>query len=45
MTAKILDGKALAEEILAEVAIGVAEMRQKHGVTPGLAALLVAEME
>ncbi len=41
MTAKILDGKALAEEILAEVAIGVAEMRQKHGVTPGLAAVLV----
>lgn len=43
MTAKILDGKALAEEILGEVAAGVAEMQQKHGVTPGLAAVLVGD--
>ena len=43
MTAKILDGKALAEEIRGEVAIGVAEMQQKHGVTPGLAAVLVGD--
>ena len=41
MTAKILDGKALAEEIRGEVATGVAEMQQRHGVTPGLAAVLV----
>ena len=43
MTAKILDGQALAREIRAEVATGVAEMRQKHGVTPGLAAVLTGE--
>ena len=43
MTAKILDGKTLAEEIRGEVATGVAEMQQKHGVTPGLAAVLVGD--
>ena len=43
MTAKILDGKALAEEVRGEVATGVAEMQQKHGVTPGLAAVLVGD--
>ena len=43
LTAKILDGQALAAEIRSEVAAGVAEMRQKHGVTPGLAAVLVGE--
>ena len=43
MTANILDGKALAEEIRREVAMGVAEMQQKHGITPGLAAVLVGD--
>ena len=43
MPAKILDGKALAEEIRGEVATGVSEMQQKHGVTPGLAAVLVGD--
>lgn len=43
MTANILDGKALAEEIRGEVAMGVAEMQQKHGLTPGLAAVLVGD--
>ena len=43
MTAKILDGKALAEVVRGEVATGVAEMRQKHGITPGLAAVLVGD--
>ena len=43
MTAKILDGKALAEEIRGEVAVGVAEMQQRHGVTPGLVAVLVGD--
>jgi len=43
LTAKILDGKALAEEIRGEVAIGVAEMKQNHGVPPGLAAVLVGD--
>ncbi|MCH7842539.1 MAG: bifunctional methylenetetrahydrofolate dehydrogenase/methenyltetrahydrofolate cyclohydrolase FolD [Chloroflexi bacterium] len=43
MTAKILDGKALAEVIQAEVATGVAEIKERHGVTPGLAAVLVGD--
>tara|TARA_B100001105_G_scaffold248346_1_gene234009 strand:+ start:1384 stop:2280 length:897 start_codon:yes stop_codon:yes gene_type:complete len=43
LTANILDGKALAEEIRGEVAMGVAEMQQKHGITPGLAAVLVGD--
>ena len=40
---KILDGAALAKEVRARVAAGVLEMRQKHQVTPGLAAVLVGE--
>jgi methylenetetrahydrofolate dehydrogenase (NADP+)/methenyltetrahydrofolate cyclohydrolase len=43
LTAKILDGKALAAEIRGEVAASVAEMQLKHGVTPGLAAVLVGD--
>ena len=41
--AKILDGAALAKQVRGEVAAGVAEMRQKHQVTPGLAAILVGD--
>ena len=41
--AKILDGVALAREVRAEVAAGVAEMGDKHQVTPGLAVLLVGD--
>ena len=41
--AKILDGTALAQEVRAEVAQGVLEMGRKHGVTPGLAAILVGD--
>ena len=41
--AKVLDGAALAKQVRDEVALGVAEMREKHGVTPGLAAVLVGE--
>ena len=43
MTAKNLDGKTLAEKIRREVATGVAEIQKKHGVTPGLAAVLVGD--
>ena len=43
VTAKILYGKALAQEIRSEVAAGVAEMQRNHGVTPGLAAVLVGD--
>jgi methylenetetrahydrofolate dehydrogenase (NADP+)/methenyltetrahydrofolate cyclohydrolase len=41
--AKILDGSALAKQIRAEVAAGALELKQKFGVTPGLAAILVGD--
>ena len=41
--AKILDGTATSKEIRAQVAQDVAEMERKHGVTPGLAAVLVGD--
>ena len=41
--AKLIDGKRMAEEIRAEVADGVAEMKERHGVVPGLAVLLVGD--
>lgn len=43
MSAKILSGTDLAAEIRAEVADGVVEMHEKHGVTPGLAVVLVGD--
>jgi methylenetetrahydrofolate dehydrogenase (NADP+)/methenyltetrahydrofolate cyclohydrolase len=42
MTAKIIDGKAIAAEVRAEVAEEVKELAGK-GVTPGLATVLVGE--
>ncbi|MDP6550436.1 MAG: bifunctional methylenetetrahydrofolate dehydrogenase/methenyltetrahydrofolate cyclohydrolase FolD [Dehalococcoidia bacterium] len=41
--AKILDGKALAMEVRAEVAAGVAELGDKHRITPGVAVVLVGD--
>lgn len=41
--ATIIDGKAVAREVRAQVAEGVAELKEKHGVTPGLAVVLVGE--
>jgi len=41
--AKILDGKATAAEIRAEVAEGVKKLQVEKGVTPGLAAVLVGD--
>ena len=43
MAAKILSGTDLAAEIRADVAVGVVEMQEKHGVTPGLAVVLVGD--
>lgn len=42
MAAQILDGKAMSEELRAEIAIRV-EALKKRGVTPGLAVILVGE--
>src|SRR3990167_8358081 len=41
--AQIIDGKATAERIRAEVAVEVAALKAKHGLTPGLAVVLVGE--
>jgi methylenetetrahydrofolate dehydrogenase (NADP+) / methenyltetrahydrofolate cyclohydrolase len=43
LTAQILDGKALAQKVRARIADDVARLRAEHGVTPGLAAVLVGE--
>jgi methylenetetrahydrofolate dehydrogenase (NADP+)/methenyltetrahydrofolate cyclohydrolase len=42
-TPRILDGKATAREIRAEVAASCAELQQKHGVAPGLTVVLVGD--
>jgi methylenetetrahydrofolate dehydrogenase (NADP+)/methenyltetrahydrofolate cyclohydrolase len=43
MTAKILDGKAVADEVRAEVAREAAKLSAKLGRKPGLAAVLVGD--
>jgi 5,10-methylene-tetrahydrofolate dehydrogenase/methenyl tetrahydrofolate cyclohydrolase len=43
VSALILDGKAVAARLQEEIAEAVREMKQKHGITPGLAAVLVGE--
>lgn len=43
MTAIILDGKAIAKRVQDEIADAVVKMKADHGVTPGLAAVLVGE--
>jgi methylenetetrahydrofolate dehydrogenase (NADP+)/methenyltetrahydrofolate cyclohydrolase len=43
MTAKVIDGKAFAARVRADVAAHVAAMKQDHGITPGLAVVLVGE--
>lgn len=40
-TPRILDGKATAAEIRAEVAAGCAELAREHGIAPGLTVVLV----
>jgi methylenetetrahydrofolate dehydrogenase (NADP+) / methenyltetrahydrofolate cyclohydrolase len=41
VTARILDGKALATKVRARIADDVARLKAEHDVTPGLAAVLV----
>lgn len=41
MTAKIIDGKKIAAELRARIAGEVARLKSAHGVTPGLAVVLV----
>ncbi len=41
--ATLIDGKAIAAKVRAEVAAGVAEMKAKHGLVPGLAVMRIGE--
>ena len=43
MSAKIIDGKAVAQEIREELKKEVDEMKEKHGVVPGLVTILVGQ--
>jgi methylenetetrahydrofolate dehydrogenase (NADP+)/methenyltetrahydrofolate cyclohydrolase len=43
MTAAIIDGKAFAAKVRGEVAAHVARLKEKHGIQPGLAVVLVGE--
>ena len=43
MGATIIDGKAFAETVRGKVAAEVARLRADHGITPGLAVVLVGE--
>ncbi len=43
MTADIIDGKLMAEQIRAEIASAVRDLKQRANVTPGLAAVLVGD--
>ena len=43
MSARIIDGKAIAASIRQEVAEGVARLRAEHGIVPGLTVVLVGE--
>jgi methylenetetrahydrofolate dehydrogenase (NADP+)/methenyltetrahydrofolate cyclohydrolase len=41
--AQIIDGKAVAASVRADVAAGVAALKASHGIVPGLAVVLVGE--
>ena len=43
MTAKIISGTEIREQILEEIAAEVKEIKEKHGVVPGLVTILVGE--
>ncbi len=43
MTATVIDGKAFAAKVRGQVAEHVAMLKEEHGITPGLAVVLVGE--
>ena len=43
MAATIIDGKAFAADVRGQVAGHVARLKAEHGITPGLAVVLVGE--
>lgn len=43
MSAKIIDGSAIAKEMRQEIAVEAGQLKAEHGLTPGLATVLVGE--
>lgn len=43
MSAQIIDGTAIAAQIQQELATTVAELKEKHGIVPGLATVLIGD--
>src|SRR5882757_315920 len=43
MAARLIDGKAIAEQIHAETAAEIAHLNSQHHLTPGLAVVLVGD--
>jgi methylenetetrahydrofolate dehydrogenase (NADP+) / methenyltetrahydrofolate cyclohydrolase len=43
MTAKIIDGKKIAQNLKNNIAIEVAELKKKHNITPTIAVILVGD--
>ena len=43
MTAKIISGKQIAEEMRAEMKVEIEELKSKHNIVPGLTVVLVGE--
>ena len=43
MTAKIIDGKALAKKLQGQLAEKVAQLKAQHGIVPGLVVILVGD--
>lgn len=43
MTARLIDGKAVAAALRQEIAAAVAALRRQHGIVPGLAVVLVGD--
>ncbi len=41
MISKLIDGKAFAEKLRADIAVRVEELKDEHGITPGLAVIRV----
>ena len=43
MTARIIDGKAVARKLRAEYALRVERLKSQHGIQPGIAVVLVGD--
>lgn len=43
MSACLIDGRAIADQIHAETAAAIQQLKQQHGITPGLAVVLVGD--